>query len=194
MYAKTMRQLLEPLGVYALEAGLSGCELEVLGDALDEVLTELERVEMEAAVSTAEDAGLLAYEQLLPFRPASETIQQRRRAIAALLHIDACSFTPKELCLTLSGCGIPAVAEEKAEPFTVQVSFPETAGRPKNMAELHPRIEAILPCHIRTEYCFHLSTWRTLEENLSSWREIQSGTHCWRETECIGVSVGEVGK
>ncbi len=194
MYAKAMRQLLAPLGLYALDTGLSGCELEVLGDALDAVLAELEQAETEAAVSTAEDAGLRAYEQLLPFRPASETIQQRRRAIAALLHIDACSFTPQELCLTLSGCGIPAVAEETAEAFTVQVSFPETAGRPKSLAELRPRIEAILPCHIRTVYRFHFSTWRNLEKNFPDWRTIQSTAYCWREMECVGVSTGEVKK
>ena len=88
MYEEYLRGLLAPLGVYQLNRdSLSGAELYALGRGLDAVSERLENVEREAVTATAEDEGLRRREALFLRRPAAVTPEERRAAIAALLHI-----------------------------------------------------------------------------------------------------------
>ena len=119
-YADYLRELLRPLGVYDLDGGVfSPAELTAQGSALDGCGVRLDRVEREVLLCTAEDTGLTAIETLLPRRPVTETVQQRRRALAALLRIGGDSFTLKAVNDNLAGCGINALASETGTPNQV---------------------------------------------------------------------------
>ena len=79
-------RLLRPLGVYDLRAAsVNRGELAAYGSSLDMGLEQLERMEREMTLATAEGEGLDAVEALLPYRPASQTAKERREALAALL-------------------------------------------------------------------------------------------------------------
>ena len=113
MYEVFFRELLEPLGIYDLsEESVSGAEIFALGAGLDTVSQQLERTEREALTATAQEEGLTRREALFARRPAADTPEERRKAIAALLQIDADSLTPETINLTISGCGIRARALE----------------------------------------------------------------------------------
>lgn len=89
-----LKALLAPLGLYDLSAGTRNeAELFALGGALDGVDAALETAEREALVSTAVGEGLTLREALLPWRPAAETLAERRAAIRALHGIDGDSLT-----------------------------------------------------------------------------------------------------
>ena len=95
MYEQYLRALLAPLGVYDLSDGtINRAELHALGVSLDQIGTEMEYVEREAMTATAEEEGLTRREALFARRPAAETPEKRRAAIAALLQIDGDSLTP----------------------------------------------------------------------------------------------------
>ncbi len=182
-YAAYIRQLLEPLGLYDLEQGASCGEIEALGSAFDQVMSAVGTLEEEATVVTASGQGLRCYEELLPFQPAASSLELRRRAVAALLHIDGRSFTKAALNETLLGCGIPAVVEETGDAFTVAVSFPEHRGIPEGMSEIRTRIEQILPCHLQVHYAYRFPTWGAVESAFPLWSTFLEADVSWELLE-----------
>ena len=146
-YGEELKKLLQPLGIYDL-GGASGAELEAVGGELDRVYGALVDAEREAMPLTAESEGLAAWEALLPFVPAYQTTDDRRRAIAALLRIDGRSFTVDAINDTLAGCGIRARAEETGKVMTVRITFPYNRGEPDGLAAIkgvgRPVIEQII--------------------------------------------------
>ena len=96
-YARYLKGMLAPLGVYRLEGSLNGGELESIGTALDGAAEALETLEREMLLTTAEDGGLRAVESLLVRRPVAHTAEERRQALAALLRIGGDSFRHPDL-------------------------------------------------------------------------------------------------
>ena len=185
-YAKELKELLRPLGIYDLNSGAGAEELNCIGGMMDEICEALEQGENDASPLTAGSAGLELWESLLPFAPVSLTEADRRRGVAALLQIDECSFTAAGINRTLAGCGIRAVAEETATPLTVRVTFPENRGVPAGFERLQVRIEQILPCHLAVEYVFLFCTWAELEALFSAWAELDAAAPEWDELQRMG--------
>lgn len=127
MYEQYLIRLLAPLSLYNLRAPHNGGELAALGGELDSVSGLVELVERESLLATAESEGLDRREVLFAHKPAAVTQEDRREAIAALLRISEDSLTPEAINDTLTGCGIRARAEEKADG-SLRVIFPRTAG------------------------------------------------------------------
>ena len=136
-YGTYLVELLLPLVVYDLSRGtVNRCELDGYGAALDAGFDHLEDTGREMNLETAEDFGLARVEELLPYRPASDTLAHRRAALAALLRIGGDSFTLEAINATISGCGVHAHVEEKEIPGEVAVSFPDIPGIPKGFKEI----------------------------------------------------------
>lgn len=182
-YARYLKDMLEPMGVYRLENSLNGAELESAGAALDGVDQVLEEVEREMLLLTAEDWGLSAVEALLRRRPAAPTLEQRREALAALLRIGGDSFTLEAINDTLRGCGLQAVASETGTPGYVEVRFPDVPGIPDGIETMQAIIEEILPAHVGITYVYWFSTWAELEEQLETWGDIEALGLTWGEME-----------
>ncbi|MDO4749584.1 MAG: DUF2313 domain-containing protein [Eubacteriales bacterium] len=182
-YADFLRDLLAPLRLYDLSAGIGAAELDAAGGAMDEMFRELLRQEQEACPAAALDYGLTRYEELLPYTPAYLTLDDRRRALIALLRIDDCSFTPADLQNTIAGCGLSAVIRETGTHFTVEVSFPLNRGIPENFPRIRERIEQILPCHLDVQYVFIYSSWQDIESALPTWQELEERVSSWKELE-----------
>ncbi|HPE16335.1 MAG TPA: DUF2313 domain-containing protein [Oscillospiraceae bacterium] len=180
-YADYLRGLLAPLGVYRLDGGFSGGEIEALGEAFDALAEELEDAMTQALVPTATDEGLEAWETLFSHPPAAADIKARRAAVAALLRM-AGPCTASAADDAVKGCGIAAAVTEDG-PNAVAVSFPETGGVPENFAALQKRIEAILPAHVALRYVFRYITWAMLEAQFASWTALEAGAPSWEALE-----------
>ena len=179
MYEQFLRELLEPLGIYNLNAhSVSGAEIAALGAGLDSVSDFLGRVEREAVIATAEEEGLSRRESLFVRRPAADTAEKRRAAIAALLQIDGDSLTPSAINRTIGGCGIRARAIEK-ESGTLQVIFPDVAGIPAEFQIIEKIIQDILPCHLAVEFYFRYLTWTECERAQYTWADVEQAEHTW---------------
>ena len=178
-----MARLLRPLGIYDVDEGYGAEELRVLGGALDAAAAEMERLEGEFLLPTAEGEGLDAWEELFPYRPVCTGAEERRRAIAALLRIDGRSFTAAALNDTLTGCGIVARVEESGTPMAVTVSFPETRGLPEGFDGLSRRIESILPCHLQVGYRFRFPLWGEIDDAALTWGAVDAACELWEDIE-----------
>lgn len=168
-HLENLIDLLRPLGVYDLRAGtVNRGELESYALPLDDGLDGLNATAREMNLASAEDFGLSMVEALLPYRPVSVTVEQRRAALAALLRIGGDSFTPAAINDTLAGCGVNARAEETDRPGYVEVYFPGAAGVPEEFERLRLIIEEILPCHLGITYVFWFRTWGELADMVTT--------------------------
>lgn len=176
MYEQYLIRLLAPLGLYDLRAPHNGGELAALGGELDSVSGLVELVERESLLATAESEGLDRREVLFAHKPAAVTQEDRREAIAALLRISEDSLTPEAINDTLTGCGIRARAEEKADG-SLRVIFPRTAGVPAEFDQIRKIILDILPCHLEVEFYFRYLTWAECEAAEYTWDEVETAQH-----------------
>ena len=182
-YAQYLRQLLSPLGVYQMDAPFQGGELEALGDALDQLEAQLDKVHQETCLATAEDWGLEQIASLFCRRPPATTTRTMREALAALLRIGGDSFTLAAINDTISGCGVNAKVEETDQPGTVEVSFPQVPGIPPNFQEIQAILEDILPAHLIIQYHYWYLTWEQLETKFSCWQDIEDKNLTWAGLE-----------
>ena len=185
-YAALLKALLRPLGLYAVDTGIGGAELDCIGAELDRAYAALERAEQNASPLTADADGLRRWESLLPFAPLSRTIEERRAAVAALLRIDGTSFTLAALNSTLAGCGIPAVVRETETPQQLSVRFPGTRGAPQDFGALKEKICQILPCHLEIVYELYYLFWLELETLYPRWSALNAARPAWEALERQG--------
>ena len=175
-------ELLRPLGVYDMgAASVNRGELSVYGGGLDTGFDRLEEICREMSPATATGWGLDMVQELLPYRPVSDSVDSRGSALAALLRIGGDSFTRAAINDTLLGCGINAYATEGSQPGYVEVSFPEVKGIPAAFEELRVIIEEILPCHLGLTYLFWFNTWADLAAVFPTWGEAEAQNVTWAD-------------
>ena len=181
-YERYLKELLRPLGVYDLSAPFNGSELESAGAALDAAQEWLDEIDRESNLLTAKSWGLEQIVRLFPNRPVAEDAASLGEALAALMRIGGDSFTLQAINDTLTGCGVPARAEESGVGM-VTVSFPGIGGVPAGFEELKKRIEDILPAHVGIDYYFRYLLWRELEQLFSCWEDVESQARTWAQLE-----------
>ena len=174
-----LKALLAPLGLYDLSAGTRNeAELFALGAALDGVDAALTAAEREALVPTAVGEGLALREALLPWRPAAETLAERRAAIRALLCIDGDSLTLAAVNRAIQGCGIRAQVRETGVG-TVEVWFPGQQGVPAQFERIRRILLDLLPCHLAVTFCFRYLSWEEFEGRSLSWAAVEAAGTTW---------------
>ena len=178
-----LKALLAPLGLYDLSAGTRNeAELFALGAALDGVDAALTAAEREALVPTAVGEGLTLWEALLPWRPAAETLAERRAAIRALLCIDGDSLTLAAVNRAIQGCGIRAQVRETGVG-TVEVWFPGQQGVPAQFERIRRILLDLLPCHLAVTFCFRYLSWEEFEGRSLSWAAVEAAGTTWEGLE-----------
>lgn len=151
-HGQSLRDLLAPLGVYRWEGSFQWSELQSAGEALDQVAQQLEHIQQEMNLTTAQAEGLQGVLDLLGRVAGEESLEELRQTAAALLRIGDGSFTLAAMNDTIRGCGIFAQVAETGDPLRVTVSFPGVSGIPENFFQAQAIIEAILPCHLQVQY------------------------------------------
>ena len=177
-YARYLRELLNPLGVYDLNRNFNGGELDSAGQALDREEATLDEIWRESSPLTAEGWGLERLASLFARRPAAEDPRALGQALAALLCIGGDSFTLEAINRTIAGCGVPARVVETGAG-SVSVFFPDIVGRPEGFEQIRAIVEDILPPHLEISYWFDYLTWAQLEAKFASWQAIESRNLTW---------------
>lgn len=182
-YWQQLKELLAPLGVYDWEGSFQRGELVALGAALDECDENLEEIQREMQLMTAQDWGLDEVKSLLWRSPPAQGVEQMRLALAALLRIGDSSFTLQAIRDNIVGCGVDARVEETGSPGRVTVSFPGVAGIPDDFPEAETIIMDILPCHLEVLFDFWYMLWRELESQFLTWKALEAKGLTWKTLE-----------
>ena len=190
MYESHLKNLLRPLGIYALDEGIGAAELKADGLGLDGISDILESAEAESCVARALGEGLELWENILPVGYISSSLKKRREAIMALMRISNGAYTVELLNSTLAGCGIAAEVAETGERQCVKVSFPGKKGVPEDVEEIKKGVEMILPCHLGIEYVYVYPTWQEIENLILSWQRAEELWRSWDAAEKAGDEDG----
>lgn len=182
-YRQQLRDLLSPLGVYHWEGPFQLGELAALGQALEACDADLEEIQREMQLMTAQGWGLEAIRNLLRRSPQAATTEQLRMALAALLRIGNQSFTLQAMNDTIRGCGVKAVVEETQLPGQVAVFLPGEAGIPDDFSEVENIILDILPCHLEVLFHFLFIRWQDLEAQFPTWKALEAKGLTWKTLE-----------
>ena len=121
-------------------------------------------------------------EALLPWRPAAETLAERRAAIRALLCIDGDSLTLAAVNRAIQGCGIRAQVRETGVG-TVEVWFPGQQGVPAQFERIRRILLDLLPCHLAVTFCFRYLSWEEFEGRSLSWAAVEAAGTTWEGLE-----------
>ena len=186
-YGKYIKELLRPLGLYALDEGYGAVEIDTIGAVLDGFGAQADAMERESLLATAEDSGLERWEQLFPYRPLSADAESRRAAVAALMRIDGRSFTLAALNDTVKGCGCNATVSE-GEGRKILVHFPDVMGVPENFPLASRQMESILPCHLEIEYVFRYPTFADFDAAAFTWARLDALALSWGDLERTDLS------
>lgn len=182
-YAEHLKDLLEPLGIYRWDGSFQWNEIQTFGEIFDACAQELEDIQTEMHLMTAQNKGLEQFKSLLAKAPATQDVEQTRNAIIALLRIGDRSFTPKAIQDNLNGCGLSVKVEEIGLMGAIGLSFPGVAGEPDGFQQIKSVIESIIPCHIEIDYDFIFVTWAILREKSATWRHIAQNNFTWKSFE-----------
>lgn len=183
--ASNLKDLLRPMGVYRLEDSFLGAELECLGGALDELQEQLEQVQREMCLTTAQGAGVERMAALFAKKPVTDDVEQMAASLAALGRIGGDSFTLKAINDTIVGCGLNAAVAEGTAPGEVFVRFPQVVGVPRGFEQMRAIIEDILPAHLLVRYLFWYQTWAELNGRQLTWQDIQQANMTWESFETL---------
>ena len=178
-YGDYLKALLRPLGLYALEGSLNGAELESYGGQLDVCGDSLEETAREMNLVTAQDLGLNRYLSLLKYKPVTQSTEELRAALAALLRIGTGSFTIDAINDNLTGCGVEAVVAETDEKYVVEVTFPHLQLNQDSLDQMMKVIEEIVPCHLQINYCYWSTEWHYFSDNSLTWGAVSDNTNTW---------------
>lgn len=183
-YSSYLKELLRPLGLYDLSDGtINVGELEAAGGAMDLLDLQLEKIQQEMLLTTAEGLGLEQIEALLVHKPRPLDLMHRRAALAALLRIGNDSYTLAAINDNLAGCGLNAVVSETEEAGVVEVRFPEVPGIPDGFDGMSRIIEDIIPCHLLIRYVYWYITWAMVEDKFPLWEDLDQSGLTWEALE-----------
>lgn len=184
-YQGYLEEMMRPLRVYQTGGVFQQGEFRAVGESLDFLAEQLEEIEREMSLLTAEDWGIEQISDLFTIQPSAITTEERKNALIALRQISGDSFTLEALNTTLAGCGTLAKVSETEELAVVEISFPNIPGVPGDFENITGILEDILPAHLQVRYCFWLLTWQMLEEKISSFGQLDSLALSWEDLESL---------
>ena len=175
-HARYLKELLEPIGIYDVNANFNGGELEAVGQALDQVMAQLDDMQREMSLVTAESWGLRYIADALAVAPVVDDTREYAEAMARLLRIGGDSFTVSAIADTIKGCGVLAHVAEGETLGKLVVTFPNVAGIPNGFDEIKKIIVGILPAQVEVFFDFWYRFWEILETLGTTWTDAQSCT------------------
>lgn len=182
-YQDYIWEMLRPLRVYQQDGLFQQGELKAIGETLDGVFSELEDLQKEMNLMTAEGWGLQQIASLFELRPSSLSEAEQAEALRALLRISGDGFTVEALNQTLAGCGTLAHVAETDQVGVVQVSFPNVPGKPSGFENICYILENILPAHLSVLYDFWYIDWAHFQASFPTFWDLDGANLTWRDLE-----------
>lgn len=160
---QSMKSKLAPLGLYLLSEGsVVDCELKAYAAGIDPLLQELELLEREGFITTAESFGLSEREAFVDREKPGLSAQARRALLLEYEQNLGISITPDEFTRQLESFGLQAfrfTEHPLQRVLDIHIDEELTAGR-KNL--ISKKIRSIVPIHIYVSIIYADSTSESL--------------------------------
>lgn len=184
----SIKNSLKPLGIYKLNTqGLLNAELSAYACELDTLNAEIEKLEKECFVSTAEDYGITLREQLYDFSKPLWDVSKKRQRILGLALVTPNSFTKADLESILQIYGIEAIISEDLETGNIYINciskndlFENVfSSASKNESSTINQIEKFMPAHLTFEVDFATISWNVIEQLDNTFEQMDAKGYKW---------------
>ena len=152
----SMKKVLEPLNLYNIQSSSTiYAELLTYAQELDSLNNELEIIQREGFINTAQDYGLSLREELIGSVKESLSSENRREMLIKSFGVTENDFTKESMEESLKSCGIKASIAENPSENKVQVQVEEILDSTVSEEKIELDALEILPSHLEVEIDFN---------------------------------------
>ena len=153
-----MKERLSKVRVYGDDAVALCWELKAYAIEIERLYTRLDEMFRERFISTAQDMGLSAYEEIFGPVRDDESIEERRRKLLMRLNLGNNDFTVVGFQKALESFGLSYIISEFPVIGRMNV-IATTDYSPIEQAWIKNEVSKIVPAHIEFQLSFRTLTW-----------------------------------
>ena len=180
----SIKQKLRPLGLYNLDySSLIHAELTAYSVVLDEIKRQLEKIEKERFIATAENFGLSTRERTFGAEQTEKSIENRRNILLYRSAICPTDFNKSRLKELMKIAGITCNIVEYPEQNALYIACFELNDPSADKNALQRMVEEFLPAHL--EYTFEFTTmqWDVIDSKNNTFDFMDSKKLTWDEID-----------
>lgn len=188
----SIKKSLKPLGIYKLNSqGLLNAELSAYACELDTLNEEIEKLEKECFISTAEDYGITLREQLYDFSKPLWDVAKKRQRLLGMSLVKPTSFTKADLENILEVYGIEAAILENTKTGNIYINCLSTndlfenvfSSDSENKSSTINQIEKFIPANLTFEVDFSTISWDVIEEFDNTFNQMDAKEYKWAQID-----------
>lgn len=182
----SMLEKLSPLGLYRLSEGsLIMAELLSMASGLDILYEELERLEQEAFVVTANGLGLEMREQAFGAKREETPLATRREMLLKRGAVTVNDCTKESLQQALLAVGLRALVQEIPGRQSLYINCIEQLDKTARRSDLVRAAVRYLPAHLDCDFDFGKITWEYLEQTAKSFAKLEELEYTWEDIRSV---------
>lgn len=180
----SIKQKLRPLGLYNLsDNSLINAELSAYSAVLDEIETQLEEIEKERFVATAEGYGLSMRERTFGTEKNDKTAQSRRNILLHRFSINPDDFNRSSIEKAMKNAGITGYLLESPGKNTVYINCLELDDPFADKNEIKSMIEEFIPAHLECKFDFRNLQWNVIDSKNNTFNTLDGKNLTWDEID-----------
>lgn len=171
-----------PIGIYDIGADALSWELKAYAGELQRLYADLGILFRERFVTTAQDIGLKAYEEVFGPERRDESAEERREKLLLRMNLGGGDFTPAGIRKALDSFGLKYTLSEF--PYIGKMTVTATTDYSQaEQAWIRREVEKIIPAHIEFQLTFNTMTWTQLDALDRTFAAIDSEDLTWQQID-----------
>ncbi|MBQ3329837.1 MAG: DUF2313 domain-containing protein [Ruminococcus sp.] len=180
--SERLNHALSPVGIYTAGADALSWELTAYSVELERLYTDLGVLFRERFITTAQDIGLKAYEELFGPERTDESTADRREKLLLRLNLGGGDFTPVGVRRALDSFGLEYTISEFPSIGKMTVTA-TTDYSQAQQAWIRREVEKIIPAHIEFQLTFNTMTWAQWDALDRTFAAIDGEDMTWRQID-----------
>ena len=184
MILQSMKNAMNPLGIYDPDAPVIGYELKTYANEIERLYAELDAMFPERFITTAQDIGLRVYEEM--FGPArdGEDLDERREQLRLRMSLGEGDFTPAGIRKALDSFGLEYVIAEF--PAMNRLNIIAQADYSKaEQAFISREVAKTVPAHLEFQMVFNTLMWSELDQRNKTFSQLDHDNLMWEEIDSL---------
>lgn len=179
-----LKSKLSPLGLYNLNQGsLVYAELASYAVAFDILYDQLEEIEKEMFVDTAESYGLFLREKAFGYKRNNISVTARREMLNYRSSITSSNFNKEKIEDALKASGINGYVIEIPNEYLMHINCLDVIDTEVSNEEIENRAKKFMPAHIETIFDFRPLQWSYIESLDLSFERMDLNDLTWNEID-----------
>lgn len=181
---QTLKKALQPLRLYQFTGNtLVECELAAYAAALQPLEEEIETLERELFIATAEDYGLSLREELAGRAKPQASLESRREMLFYRGAVTSNDFTRAGIERALVAAGIRASIVEQPGSSSLYINCIETLDHFVSQEQAMEEAGQFLPAHLDASFDFRPLSWEQIEQKGLTFDQMDAKGLSWQQID-----------